>query len=87
MLEYVIDEETKKIKKGNKIFRKNKEYLIMFIRERSEFANKVKTNRTIECPSCGAENTIIESGKCEYCGSIVKVAKYDWLLQEIVEIN
>lgn len=85
MLEYIIDEETKRVKKGNKIFRKNRKYLITFIRTRSDFANKAKSTETIECPSCGAANTIVESGKCEYCGGIIKIGKYDWLLQEIVE--
>ena len=39
--------------------------------------------KTGECPSCGANININQSGKCEFCGSVISTTEYDWVLSKI----
>ena len=39
--------------------------------------------KTGECPSCGANININQSGKCEYCGTVISTTEYDWVLSKI----
>ncbi len=35
------------------------------------------------CPNCGAPINLNQSGKCEYCGSVISTTEYDWVLSKI----
>lgn len=39
------------------------------------------------CPSCGAPLKINQSAECEYCGTIISVRDYDWVLSNIQGIS
>ena len=39
--------------------------------------------KTGECPSCGANININQSGKCQFCGAVVSTTEYDWVLAKI----
>lgn len=39
--------------------------------------------KTGECPCCGANINMNQSGKCEYCGSVISTTEYDWVLSKI----
>lgn len=39
--------------------------------------------RVMECPNCGAETSVNQSGKCEYCGSTLKAESFDWTLNKV----
>lgn len=38
---------------------------------------------TGECPNCGANINMNQSGKCDYCGSVISTTEYDWVLSKI----
>lgn len=39
--------------------------------------------KTGECPCCGANINMNQSGRCEYCGSVISTTEYDWVLSKI----
>ncbi len=39
--------------------------------------------KTGSCPNCGAPINLNQSGKCEYCGSVISTTEYDWVLSKI----
>lgn len=84
MTDYIIDEETKKVLKGDKTTERVNTYLLTFIRK-----NGVKTKpgtiqvNTTNCPNCGAPTKITSSGKCEYCGSVITTGEYNWVLSNL----
>lgn len=42
--------------------------------------------RIAECPNCGAQTSINQSGKCEYCGSTLSAESFDWVLNKVDKI-
>lgn len=41
--------------------------------------------QTVICPNCGAEVTALNAGRCEFCGSVIKVSEFSWVLSDIDE--
>ena len=84
MTDYIIDEETQKVLKGDKTTERINTYLLTFIRK-----NGVKTKpgsievNTTNCPNCGAPTQITSAGKCEYCGSVITTGEYNWVLSNL----
>ncbi len=39
--------------------------------------------KTGSCPNCGAPINMNQSGKCEYCDSVISTAEHDWVLNKI----
>ena len=81
MNDYIVDEVTGKVVKGDKDRRLTNTYKLTFIRKKgvltSEGTDKVSTTN---CPNCGAPTTITSSGKCEYCGAVITTGDHDWVL-------
>ncbi len=42
---------------------------------------------SVSCPHCGAPLSVNESGKCDYCGSVVTLSDHDWALTAIKGIS
>ena len=42
---------------------------------------------TMNCPNCGGATTILSSGKCPYCGSIITTRSNNWALAEMKRYN
>lgn len=88
MADYIIDEETKQVLKGDKLTERVNTYLLTFIRK-----NGIKTKpgsmevNTTNCPNCGAPTKITSSGKCEYCGSVMTTGEYNWVLSNLEREN
>lgn len=84
MVDYIIDEESKKVLQGNKTTRRTNTYLMTFIRKKGvvtlESTDEVKTTN---CPNCGAPTLITSSGKCEYCASVITTGEHDWVLSNL----
>ncbi len=84
MIDYIIDEETKELIKGDKNTVIINAYKLTFIRKKG-----VKTNlgedtvNTTNCPNCGAPTKITSSGQCEYCGSVITTGEYNWVLSNL----
>lgn len=41
--------------------------------------------QTVICPNCGAEVTALNAGYCGFCGSVIKVSEFSWVLSDIDE--
>lgn len=84
MVDYIIDEKTGNVIKGDRETRRTNTYKLSFIRKKG-----VKTEtgtdevKTTNCPNCGAPTRITSSGKCEYCGSVITIGEHDWVLNDM----
>lgn len=78
-LEYYIRRDTKKFISGDKYDRLERINKLVF--------TKAKDSKVLEaarkCPSCGANIDVNKNGKCEYCGTIFNLNKYDWIITEM----
>lgn len=84
MVDYIIDEETKKVLMGNTTTRRTRTYKLTFIRKTGikTKPGESKVNTT-NCPNCGAPTQITSSGKCEYCGSVITTGEFNWVLSNL----
>lgn len=88
MVDYIIDEETKKILKGNKETERHSSYKLTFVRTKGiKTEAGTKDVHTTNCPNCGAPTRITSSGKCEYCGSVITTGEHDWCLSNLEKIG
>ena len=84
MIDYIIDDKTGNVIKGDRETRRTNTYKLSFIRKKG-----VKTTEgtdevhTTNCPNCGAPTRITSSGKCEYCGSVITIGEHDWVLNDM----
>ncbi len=79
MLDYVVDSRWNVISGSKTKPRPFTEYWT-FIRAK-DFSEKAYNSE--ECPSCGAPIKLNQSGKCEYCGTVVTGGNFDWVLSRI----
>ncbi|MCI9178290.1 MAG: TIM44-like domain-containing protein [Clostridia bacterium] len=84
MADYIIDETTSKVLKGDKQTERVNTYLLTFIRKDGvkTMPGTIEVNTT-NCPNCGAPTLITSSGKCEYCGSVLTTGEYNWVLSNL----
>ena len=78
-LDYVIDEDSKKIKRGVNDHRKEQHDILTFIKKID--AKPLEPSR--HCPNCGASMDISKTGKCDYCNAIFNTLDYDYVLTKI----
>ena len=81
MIDYIIDEDTKKVLKGSKTKVLTNTYKLTFIRKKGY--KTTSNERKINCPNCGAFTKITSSGRCEYCNSVITTGEHDWVLNDI----
>ena len=87
MNDYIIDETTGKIIKGDKTKDIYSTYKLDFIRTTGEKTKPGPIDvNTTNCPNCGAATQITSSGKCEYCGSIITTGEHSWALSNLERI-
>ena len=88
MVDYIIDEDSKAVLKGDPNLDKIKTYKLTFIRK---IGVKTKLGETTvdtkKCPNCGAPTQITSAGKCEYCGSIITTGEFNWVLSNLEPYN
>ncbi|MGL4363087.1 MAG: TIM44-like domain-containing protein [Cellulosilyticaceae bacterium] len=85
-VDYIVDDVTNKVIKGDK----NKTiYMHYKWKMMRKIGTKTKNSHVeaIACPNCGANLSINQAGRCEYCDSIVTKGDFDWLLSEIEVIS
>ena len=88
MVDYIIDENTKKVLKGDPNKDCFMKYLLTFTRKTGVLTDPAKEGSgTVSCPHCGAPTQVTSAGKCEYCGYIVTTGEYDWVLLNIVAVK
>lgn len=87
MIDYIIDEETRNIIKGNSSEYHFNSYKLVFVRKKG-VKTKIgeSTVNTTNCPNCGAPTKITSSGQCEYCGSIITTGEFNWVLSSLERV-
>ncbi len=84
MIDYIIDDRTKEMIRGNSNTEIHSTYKMVFIRKTGIKTNlETKKIDAKNCPNCGAPTEITTSGKCEYCGSIINIGEFDWMLSSL----
>lgn len=84
MVDYIIDENTRQVIKGDPNKDCYMNYLLTFMRKKgvkTKESEDVQVSKT--CPNCGAPLTITSGGKCEYCDSIITSGEFDWVLSDM----
>lgn len=81
-IDYVIEDETGKLIKGDKFRPVHMTYVWKLVRKQGVATNNEHVEATA-CPNCGANISINQAGRCEYCDSIVTKGDFDWVLSEI----
>lgn len=71
-----------KVLKGDR----NTVYILEYRWQLMRSAGSVSGNagvRVMECPNCGAQTSVNQSGKCVYCGSTLTAKSFDWVLNKV----
>ena len=88
MVDYIIDEKTKQVLKGDPNKDCFMKYLLTFTRKTGVKTDPAVSNMsTKSCPNCGAPTEITSSGQCEYCGSVITTGDYDWVLCNMLAVK
>ena len=78
-MDYIVDKNSGNFISGNNQSRIEKNYTLIFTIKR----NFLHQGVVRKCPGCGASISVNTSGKCEYCGTIYNLEKYDYILTSI----
>ncbi|MGL4797909.1 MAG: TIM44-like domain-containing protein [Cellulosilyticaceae bacterium] len=84
--DYIVEDTTGNVVKGDPRRTIHMQYKWKLARKGGTVTN-VKHIEATECPNCGANISINQAGKCEYCGSVVTKGDFDWVLSEIEVIS
>lgn len=88
MTDYIIDENTKAVLKGDPNKDSYLQYIYTFMRKNGVKTDPVLSGQsTVKCPHCGAPTKVTSAGKCEYCGYIITTGEFDWVLSDITGIK
>ncbi len=78
-MDYIIDEDTKKYKRGHNEYRVEKTNYLVFVKRRD--AKKMGVIR--QCTYCGASIDFNSNGICSFCRKPFDTEKYDWVLTSL----
>lgn len=87
IVDYTVDDETGKVVSGSKTAEKFMTYEWTLIRSKDRVTPDKDAVHEIHCPNCGAPLSINHSVQCEYCGQVVTVNDYDWVISAIRGIS
>lgn len=88
MVDYIIDENTKAVLKGDPNKDSYLQYILTFMRKDGVKTDPALSGKsTVSCPHCGAPTKVTSSGKCEYCGYIITTGEFDWVLSDITGVK
>jgi len=76
-----------KVVKGYKDITYHIEYRWQLMRSAGSTSEGGAGYRVTDCPNCGAQTSINQSGKCEYCGSTIVSESHDWVLNKVDKIS
>ena len=85
IVDYTVDDNTGKLISGSNTREKFMDYEWTLSRKRGAVSGNEE--KTINCPNCGAPVNINKTAECEYCGSILTVDNYDWVLTSVKAIS
>lgn len=78
--DYVIEDESGRVIKGDKNSRYTMTYRMQFMRNLQVKTEKSSETKVTQCPNCGASLSISQNGICEYCGAEVTTGANQWVL-------
>lgn len=84
---YTVDDRTGNLLNGSKTAEKFMDYEWQLIRTSGKTTVQGGGVTVQNCPNCGATVNINQTAKCEYCGSIITVDAYDWVVNGIKAIS
>ena len=87
MLDYIIDEKTKKAIIGNKKSYFDTIYQMTFTRRKGIKTNLINGLIVNVCPHCGATVESASAGVCQYCGSVVHSGEFNWVLSNLESVD
>ncbi len=83
MIDYKVDDQSKKVVEGNPKHSNQFIEYWTFIRSINAKTKETDSLITKTCPNCGAPLQINESGQCNYCHAYVISGDFDWVLSDI----
>lgn len=84
---YVLDDNTGALVRGSRTAEKFMEYEWRLERTSGRVTGREGGMTVHNCPNCGAPLNINRTAKCEYCGSIVQVDSFDWVVSGITALS
>lgn len=84
--DYVIEDASEKVVKGNPKTRYRMTYRMTFFRKKSARTEAQTDARVTDCPNCGAPLSIEQNGVCSYCGSSISTGAYQWVLSALTPL-
>ena len=85
IVDYTLDDNTGKLVSGNQTAEKFMDYEWTLARKKGFVSGSEE--ETVNCPNCGAPVNINKTAQCEYCGSVLSVDNYDWVLTTVKAIS
>lgn len=82
-MDYIIDKNSCKYKRGNNQSRVEKENILIFEKKRSAKQQGIVRY----CSNCGHPMDVNRTGYCEYCHTTYNQQDYDWILTSIETKN
>ncbi len=87
IVDYVVNDADGSLVSGDRSREKFMIYEWTLIRAKGVKTTHDQGVGQVNCPSCGAPMSINQSGKCEYCGSVLTSGQYDWIISAIRGIS
>ena len=88
MIDYIIDEHSRKVLKGTPDKDCFLNYFYVFKRRAGVKTTSAKQEvGTVACPNCGAPTRVVSAGKCEFCDFVITVKDHGWVLADIIGIK
>lgn len=87
IVDYVVNDADGSLVSGDRSREKFMTYEWTLIRAKGVKTTHDQGVGQVNCPSCGAPMSINQSGKCEYCGSVLTSGQYDWIISAIRGIS
>ena len=84
---YVLDDRTGEVVRGSKTAEKFMEYEWEMMRTSGKTTAGSTGTVVQNCPNCGATVNINRTAQCEFCGSIITVDSFDWVVNGIKGIS
>ena len=85
--DYVVDDNTGKVVKGDKNRRYVMTYRMTFLRQLGAKTTASEETHVTTCPNCGANLSINQHGVCDYCGSEVTTGAQQWVLTKLQPLS
>ncbi len=87
IVDYTVEDATGTLVSGSKTAEKFMTYEWTLIRSKDRVTPDKEAMKEVHCPNCGAAIAINHSGQCEYCGQVITLNDYDWVISAIRGIS